>query len=111
MPDLILGRLVPRLADVPGVAAIVLGGSRARATATACSDYDLGLYYGSGVPLDIDRLLEVVKGQVDDPEAAAVTRVGDWGPWIVGGGWLSIGARKVDLLYRSGEAVAQVIGA
>jgi hypothetical protein len=50
-------------------------------------------------------------GLVDDPDAAVVTAVGGWGPWIVGGGWLSVGGRKVDLLYRSGEAVAQVINA
>jgi hypothetical protein len=51
----------------------------------------------------------VLKNLVDDPEAAAVTPVGGWGPWIVGGGWLSIGGQKVDLLYRNTEAVANVI--
>jgi Nucleotidyltransferase domain len=111
MPDPLLKRLVPRLAEVPGVAAIVLGGSRARGTASNCSDYDLGLYYGPGVPLDTGRLLEVVKGLVDDPAAAAVTPIGDWGPWIVGGGWLAVAGRKVDLLYRDGSAVAKVIRA
>ncbi|WP_158814859.1 nucleotidyltransferase domain-containing protein [Methylocapsa sp. S129] len=110
-PDQLLERLIPALADVPGVVAIVLGGSRARGTATASSDYDLGLYYGPRAQLDTDRLLDVAKGLVDDPRAAAVTPVGEWGPWIVGGGWLSIGGRKVDLLYRNGEAVTQVIHA
>ncbi|WP_407181647.1 DNA polymerase subunit beta [Bradyrhizobium sp. STM 3562] len=39
-----------------------------------------------------------------------MTPIGGWGPWIVGGAWLSIQGRKVDLLYRNVEAVAQVIG-
>ena len=46
-PNSIFQRLVPALADVPGVNAIVLGGSRARGTATENSDYDLGLYYSA----------------------------------------------------------------
>lgn len=111
MPDPLLEHVIPLLAGVPGVVGIVLGGSRARGTATAGSDYDVGLYFEPGVQLDTDCLLEVVKGVVDNPEAAAVTPVGGWGPWIVGGGWLSLEGRKVDLLYRDGEAVAQVIDA
>jgi hypothetical protein len=59
--------------------------------------------------LDTDHLLTVVRGLVDHPESAAVTPVGGWGRWIVGGGWLSIAGRKVDLLYRSTESVAEVI--
>ena len=35
-----------------------------------------------------------------------MTPIGGWGPWIVGGGWLSVAGRKVDLLYRNIEAVA-----
>jgi hypothetical protein len=111
MLDPPLKRLTPLLADVPGVVAVVLGGSRARGTAGSASDYDIGLYYGPDAPLDTDRLLRVVKGLVDDPVAAAVTPVGAWGQWIVGGGWLSVGGRKVDLLYRSTDAVARVIQA
>jgi hypothetical protein len=111
MPDSVLERILRRLAEVPGVAAVVLGGSRARGTANANSDYDLGLYYRPAAQLDTDCLLHAVRGMVDDPGAAAVTPVGDWGPWIVGGGWLSVGGRKVDLVYRSGEAVVRVIRA
>jgi hypothetical protein len=39
-PDPLLQRIVPALAEVPGVAAIALGGSRARGTATETSDYE-----------------------------------------------------------------------
>jgi hypothetical protein len=107
--DPILQRIVPVLAEVPGVAAIALGGSRARGTATEASDYDIGLYYSAERPLDTIRLLQAVRGFADAPEAAQVTPIGGWGPWIVGGGWLSVAGRKVDLLYRSIEAVSDVI--
>lgn len=107
--DQLLDRIVPRLAETPGIAAIVLGGSRARGTATATSDYDLGLYFRREAPFDTETLLEVVRRLVDDPAAAAVTPIGGWGPRIVGGGWLSIGGQKVDLLYREVEAVTAVI--
>lgn len=109
--DPLLMRIVPRLAEVPGVVAIVLGGSRARGTATEASDYDIGLYYGPGAALDTEALLAVARELVDDPTSAAVTAVGEWGPRIVGGGWLSIERRKVDLLYRSIDDVRSTIAA
>jgi len=108
-PDPLLERVAPVLATVPGVAAIVLGGSRARGAADAASDYDIGLYFSDRAGLDVRSLLAAVKGLVEDPHAATVTDVGRWGPWIVGGGWLSIGCRKVDLLYRPIERVEKVI--
>jgi hypothetical protein len=109
MSDPLLERVTSTIAAVPGVTAIALGGSRAKETATTTSDYDIGLYFGPGAPLDTDRLVAAVKSLVDDPTAVAVTPVGGWGPWIVGGGWLSIAGCKVDLLYRSVEDVTQVI--
>ncbi|MGY3696606.1 hypothetical protein ACVIGA_006686 [Bradyrhizobium sp. USDA 3240] len=109
--DPLLARIIPVLADVPGVAAIVLGGSRARGTAHEASDTDLGLYFRDGAALDVDRLRDAVAGLVDNPAAAHVTPVGEWGRWIVGGAWLAIGGRKVDLLYRSIDEVADVIDA
>jgi len=107
--DPLLTRIVPRLAEVPGVVAVVLGGSRAKGTANAASDYDVGLYFGPTETLDTNRLLDVARELVDEPASAAVTPVGEWGPRIVGGGWLSIDGRKVDLLYRGIEPVSRVI--
>lgn len=107
--DPILARIVPQLAEVAGVAAVVLGGSRARGTATEASDYDIGLYFHHVTPLDTGQLLWVALEWVDDPALAVVTSIGEWGPNIVGGGWLSIGGQKVDLLYREVEAVVSVI--
>jgi predicted nucleotidyltransferase len=108
-PDPLLERVSPALAAVPGVVAVTLGGSRATGEAHASSDYDIGLYFSEPAGLDVRRLLEVVKGLVDDPDAAKVTEVGGWGPWIVGGGWLKIAGHKVDLLYRPIESVEKVI--
>lgn len=107
--DPLLARITPALAGVPGVAAVVLGGSRARGTATETSDYDLGLYFQRGRPLDTEALLRAVRSLVDHPETAAITPIGEWGPWIVGGGWLRIASKKVDILYREIEAVDEVI--
>ena len=107
--DALLARITPALASAPGVVAIVLGGSRARGTATETSDYDVGLYFRRERPLDTEVLLQAARSLVDHPETAAVTPVGEWGPWIVGGGWLRIASKKVDILYREIEAVEEVI--
>jgi len=46
--------LAARLAAIPGVVAVTLGGSRATNTAVAGSDWDFGLYYqGRLDPADI----------------------------------------------------------
>ena len=107
--DPLLERVSAALPAVPGVVSVVLGGSRATGAAHASSDYDIGLYFSERVGLDVIRLLEVVKGLVDNPAAAQVTEVGGWGRWIVGGGWLTIAGNKVDLLYRPIESVETVI--
>ena len=108
-PDPLLERVSAVLAAVPGVVAVALGGSRATGAAHATSDYDIGLYFSQRAGLDAKRVLKAAKGLVDDPSAAKVTEVGGWGPWIVGGGWLTIAGRKVDLLYRPIESVETVI--
>lgn len=104
-------RLASALIEVPGVEAIVVGGSRARGTEHSASDYDIGLYYSSARPLDIDRLRTIAKELADHPEATIVTAVGEWGPWILGGAWLSVRGQKVDLLYRDVDAVREVMKA
>jgi hypothetical protein len=108
-PDPLLERVSPALTVVPGVVAVALGGSRAIGSAHASSDYDIGLYFNGHAGLDVERLRDVVRSLVDQPAAAQVTEVGGWGPWIVGGGWLTIAGNKVDLLYRPIESVETVI--
>ena len=108
--EALLRRLVVALAPVPGIEAIVLGGSRARGTATAVSDYDVGLYYRQRRPIDVAALGEVA-ASLDDrgPSTPLVTALGGWGPWIDGGGWLVIDGIHVDLLYRDLDRVTVAI--
>lgn len=105
----LLTRLTSAFAEVPGIAAVVLGGSRARGSEHAASDYDIGLYFKQETPLDTRRLLAAVKAVADEPAATTVTEIGEWGPWIVGGAWLSLERHKVDLLYRNADAVEAVM--
>jgi hypothetical protein len=90
-----------RLCEVDGVVAVLLGGSRARREHTPESDFDLGLYYRSS--LDIDALQDLAR-EVAGLEAS-VTRLGEWGPWVDGGGWLHIDGTAVDWLYRDLDRV------
>ncbi len=107
MDSSLLAHILPVLQAAPGVAAVSLGGSRARGTATATSDYDIGLYFHRDRPIDAELLGAAIGGLVDAPPV--ITQIGEWGPWIVGGGWLRIGGQKVDLLYRSLEEVGGVV--
>ncbi|MEP9382480.1 nucleotidyltransferase domain-containing protein [Nocardioides sp. KR10-350] len=94
--DAALQELAGRLVEIGGIEAVTLGGSRARGEQTPESDVDLGLYYRP--PLDVEalgRLAREVAG-----EGAAVTRPGEWGPWVDGGGWLQIEGTDVDWIYR-----------
>ena len=86
-----------RLAQIPGVVAVTLGGSRASGSATDDSDWDFGLYYRGTIDPDDIRALGW-PGQVFGP--------GDWGRIVNGGAWLTIDSVKVDLIYRDIDAVA-----
>jgi hypothetical protein len=93
MQDPLLSRVVDALRPVKGLSALVLGGSRGRGTAGPQSDYDLGLYYEPDAPFDVEALRSAIAPLVDDP-SSTVTRFGEWGPWINGGGWLTIGGSE-----------------
>src|SRR5688572_23778166 len=108
MEDALLARVVEALRPVNGLSALVLGGSRGRGTAGPTSDYDIGLYYEPDAPLDIEALRSAIAPLVDDP-SSTVTSIGEWGPWINGGGWLTIGGVEVDLLYRDLSRVRAAI--
>jgi hypothetical protein len=97
--------LAERLAGVPGMVAVLLGGSRARGTHTPESDTDLGLYYRP--PLDVDRLAELARA-VAGP-SAQLTAPGEWGPWVDGGGWLTIDGGAVDWIYRDVDRVQRCL--
>jgi predicted nucleotidyltransferase len=107
----LLVELVALISQVDGVEAIVLGGSRARGTHTASSDVDLGIYYDPNHPLDLAALAKIATALDDQHRPDLLTQIGGWGPWINGGGWLTISSTPVDFLYRDLTQVAQVITA
>ncbi|WP_063746539.1 nucleotidyltransferase domain-containing protein [Catenuloplanes japonicus] len=99
-----LGEIAGRLAAVGGVEAVVLGGSRARGTHRPDSDWDLGLYYRDDLDVDhLRRLAAEVTGHPTD-----VTARGGWGPWVDGGGWLTVGGARVDWIYRDLARVERI---
>ncbi|MBV6763009.1 nucleotidyltransferase domain-containing protein [Rhodococcus opacus] len=102
--DAVLRPLAERLCRVDGVVGVTLGGSRARGTHMAESDYDLGVYYRGA--LDTDGLTALAQEWAG--AGASATRTGEWGPWVDGGAWLSYDGRAVDWLYRDLDRVAAV---
>ncbi|MFE6458415.1 nucleotidyltransferase domain-containing protein [Streptomyces cinereoruber] len=99
-----LMEIADRLTEVEGVVGVSLGGSRARGTHTPDSDYDLGLYYRR--PLDTDALRRLAAELTGGP--VEVTEPGGWGPWVDGGGWLTVDGHHVDWLYRDLDRVRRV---
>ncbi|MDP9310184.1 MAG: nucleotidyltransferase domain-containing protein [Chloroflexota bacterium] len=105
----LIEQIVARLQAVAGVEAIVLGGSRARGTHTPASDIDLGIYYQPAAALDVPALTRLASELDDSHRAGLMTEIGGWGPWINGGGWLTIKTLPVDLLYRDLAKVKRVV--
>ena len=86
------GYVAERLAGLPGVTAVALGGSRASGTQRPDSDWDFSLYY---------------RGQFDPGELRSlgwpgeIFPVGGWGGGVFNGGaWLRVDGRAVDVHYR-----------
>ncbi|GAA3421642.1 nucleotidyltransferase domain-containing protein [Streptosporangium vulgare] len=104
MDDTALEALARRLAQVPGVVAVVLGGSRARGTHRPDSDIDLGLYYRGD--LDVTALRALAARETGEP--TELTEPGGWGPWVDGGGWLTIDGQRVDWIYRDLDRVHRI---
>lgn len=99
-----LDHVADRLAALPTVEAVALGGSRAQGTARADSDWDLAVYYrGDFQPQHLRDL--GWPGQV--------SAIGGWGGGLYNGGaWLTIDGRKVDVHYRDLEVIdAQLVEA
>lgn len=106
-----LHHLADQLAAVPGVVGVMLGGSRARGDEQPDSDVDLGLYYRP--PLDTGALRSLARSvataradQGPDPD---VTEPGGWGPWVDGGGWMTIDKMPVDWIYRDVDRVRRSV--
>ncbi|GAB2963434.1 nucleotidyltransferase domain-containing protein [Streptomyces pseudoechinosporeus] len=92
-----LDPVADRLAALPTVQAVALGGSRAQGTHTPDSDWDLALYYrGDFAPADLRAL----------GWPGEVSEVGGWGGGVFNGGaWLTIEGRRVDVHYRDLDVV------
>lgn len=104
----LVSSLTGRLGSIRGVRAVVLGGSYARGRARPGSDIDLGLLYSEAAPFSIHSVRELAEA-VNDTAGPPVTDFYEWGPWVNGGAWLTVGGRRVDLIYRSVEHVERVI--
>lgn len=81
-----------RLAGLPGVQAVSLGGSRASGTHRPGSDWDFAVYYRGGFdPADLRAL----------GWPGEVFEIGGWGGGVFNGGaWLQVDGRRVDVHYR-----------
>ena len=81
-----------RLAALPGVRAVSLGGSRAQGAHRPDSDWDLAVYYRGGFdPQDLR----------DAGWEGEVSEIGGWGGGVFNGGaWLRVDGRRVDVHYR-----------
>jgi predicted nucleotidyltransferase len=86
-----------RLAALPTVRAVALGGSRAQGTHRPDSDWDMAVYYrGPFDPADLRAL----------GWDGEVSEVGEWGGGVFNGGaWLTIDGRRVDVHYRDLDVV------
>ena len=107
--EALAARVAARLIEVPGVAAVVLGGSRARGAGRPDSDVDIGLYYEPETRLATGALRQLARALDDRGAQADVTEVGAWGSWVDGGAWLRIGGVAVDWLYRDLARVRWVL--
>jgi predicted nucleotidyltransferase len=94
---------------IPGIIGVVLGGSRARGTHNETSDLDIGIYYDESEGFDIAQINAVAKELDDEHRQDIVTSLGEWGPWVNGGGWLVVQGYHVDFIFRDIKRVSQVI--
>ncbi|GHB46856.1 nucleotidyltransferase [Streptomyces xanthochromogenes] len=99
-----IAAVAERLAEVPGVVAVALGGSRARGTHRVDSDWDLGLYYRGD--LDVPALARLARELTGTP--VEVAGPGGWGPWVNGGAWLVVDGVAVDWILRDLDRVERV---
>ncbi|GAA2282578.1 nucleotidyltransferase domain-containing protein [Streptomyces hawaiiensis] len=101
LPDhTFLATTADRLAALPAVEAVTLGGSRAQGTERPDSDWDLAVYYrGAFDPAD----LRAVGWEGE------VCELGAWGGGVFNSGaWLTIEGRSVDVHYRDLDVVEHV---
>ena len=104
----LLEDLTTTLSGIPGMAAVVLGGSYASRTQHAGSDMDIGLYYHENRPFSIADIRRTAQC-ISAGGAPTITDFYEWGAWVNGGAWIHTPQGKVDFLYRSLEHVQRTI--
>ncbi len=104
----LVSSITKHLGEIPGIKAVVLGGSHARGRAQPDSDIDLGVLYSQAAPFSVERIRELAE-QVNDTPGPVVTDFYGWGAWVNGGAWLTIGGQRVDFIYRNLEQVERVM--
>lgn len=104
----LLSNLINELTTIPGMQAIVLGGSYASGRETASSDIDLGLYYREASPFSLTAIKKIAE-EISHNSMPTVTGFYDWGPWVNGGAWIETREGKVDFLYRNLDQVEKTI--
>ncbi len=92
-----LAQVTERLAELPHVRAVALGGSRAAGTHGPDSDWDFAVYYrGAFSPQDVRAI----------GWPGEVSEIGGWGGGVFNGGaWLQIDGRRADVHYRDLDEV------
>ncbi|GII82712.1 DNA polymerase subunit beta [Sphaerisporangium siamense] len=87
-----MARVGGRLAELPHVEAVALGGSRASGTHAPGSDWDFAVYYRGAFSPESVRALGW---------PGEVSEIGGWGGGVYNGGaWLDVDGRRVDVHYR-----------
>ncbi len=101
--DAFLDHVAERLASLPGVQAVSLGGSRAKSTHRPDSDWDFAVYYrGRFEPQALRNL----------GWSGEVAEVGGCGGGVFNGGaWLVVDERRTDVHYRDLDVVDQELAA
>ena len=90
-----------RLYELPGVAAVSLGGSRGQGTNRPDSDWDFAIYYRAH--FDPQRLRDI-------GWSGEVFELGGWSDGVFNGGaWLEVDRRRVDVHYRDLDTIDREI--
>ncbi|MGZ7442980.1 nucleotidyltransferase domain-containing protein [Paenibacillus sp. TH7-28] len=105
----VIDQINKELSGVKGIVGVVLGGSRARETNHATSDIDIGIYYDEAAGFDVSEVSKIATKLDDEHRENIITSLGEWGPWVNGGGWLIVQGYHVDFLFRDVKRVSQVM--
>ncbi len=108
MIENIIQSVKEKLASLPCIEGIVLGGSRARGTHAKDSDIDIGIYYDPEA-IDLDGMNQLAAELDDEHRRNLLVAPGGWGNWVNAGGWLSIHGFHVDLILRDIKRVKQIL--